>query len=168
VIERPDGETLGLRLTAQVLRNNGFDKTAKVLTRTPEETIPHAVARRVRGPSLIRHVLYVIKENRTYDQVLGVLPQGDGDPNLVLFGRDIAPNHHALAETFVLFNHYYVDAEVSAEGHNWSTAAVATDYVQKLWPANYSARNRAYDFQGGSSAPAPCGTTSGSRRPRPA
>ncbi len=154
VIERPDGETLA-RLTAQVVRNNGFDETAKVLTRTPAETTPHAVPRRVGDPSLIRHVLYVIKENRTYDQVLGDLPQGDGDPSLVLFGRDVTPNHHALAETFVLFDRCYADAEVSADGHNWSTAAVATDYVQKLWPATYSRRNRGYDFLGGSSAPAP-------------
>ena len=67
----------------------------------------------------------------------------------------MTPNHHALAETFVLFDNCYADAEVSADGHNWSTAAVATDYTQKLWPAAYSGRNRSYDFQGGSSAPAP-------------
>jgi phospholipase C len=107
---------------------------------------------------LIRHVIYIIKENRTYDQVLGDLPQGDGDPSLVLFGRAVTPNHHALAETFVLFDHCYADAEVSADGHEWSTGAVATDYVQKLWPSSiYSGRNRPYDFQGGSTAPAPLG-----------
>ncbi len=141
--------------TTQVVKNNGFDETQKILTQGPRDTTPHAVPRRVGDPSLIRHVMYIIKENRTYDQVLGDVPQGDGDRNLVLFGRDITPNHHALAETFVLLDNCYADAEVSADGHNWSTAAVATDYVQKMWPANYSNRNRAYDFQGGSSASAP-------------
>src|SRR5204863_2609322 len=154
VIDVPDRETLA-RYTAQVVKNNGFDETRKALTQAPDKTAPRAVPRRVGDPSLIRHVIYVIKENRTYDQVLGDLTQGDGDPSLVLFGRAVTPNHHALAETFVLFDHCYADAEVSADGHNWSTAAVATDYTQKLWPATYSGRNRPYDFQGGSSAPAP-------------
>lgn len=154
VIDVPDGETLA-RYTAQVVRNNGFDETRKTLTLPPQKTAARAVPRRVGDPSLIRHVIYVIKENRTYDQVLGDLRQGDGDPTLVLFGRDVTPNHHALAETFVLFDNCYADAEVSADGHEWSTAAVSTDYTQKLWPANYSARNRGFDFHGGSSAPAP-------------
>src|SRR3989454_2864193 len=154
VIDVPDGATLA-RYTAQVVKNNGFDETRKVLVRTPGEAPPHAVPRRVGDPSLVRHVVYIIKENRTYDQVLGDLPQGDGDPSLVLFGRDVTPNHHALAEAFVLFDNCYADAEVSADGHGWTTGAVATDYVQKMWPANYSGRNRPYDFAGGSSAPAP-------------
>src|SRR5438552_5262939 len=154
VIDVPDRQTLA-RYTAQVVKNNGFDETRKALTQAPDKTAPRAVPRRVGDPSLIRHVIYVIKENRTYDQVLGDLKQGDGDPSLVLFGRPVTPNHHALAETFVLFDNCYADAEVSADGHNWSTAAVATDYTQKLWPATYSGRNRPYDFQGGSSAPAP-------------
>jgi len=153
VIEVSEGEGLA-RYTAQVIKNNGFDETRKRLTRRGQDTTPHAIPRRVGDPSLIHHVVYIIKENRTYDQVLGDLPQGDGDPSLVLFGRDVTPNHHALAETFVLFDNCYTDAEVSADGHNWATAAVATDYVQKLWPANYSGRNRPNDFQDGSGAPA--------------
>lgn len=154
VIDVPDDATLA-RHTAQVVKNNGFDETRTALTRMPAGTAPHAVPQRVGDPSLIRHVIYIIKENRTYDQVLGDLPQGDGDAALVLFGRDVTPNHHALAETFVLFDNCYADAEVSADGHNWTTGAVATDYVQKTWPANYSERNRAFDFTGGSGAPAP-------------
>ena len=154
MIDVPDRETLA-RYTAQVVKNNGFDETRKALTQAPDKIAPRPVPRRVGDPSLIRHVIYVIKENRTYDQVLGDLKQGDGDPSLVLFGRPVTPNHHALAETFVLFDNCYADAEVSADGHNWSTAAVATDYTQKLWPATYSGRNRSYDFQGSSSAPAP-------------
>src|SRR6058998_2527337 len=141
--------------TTQVVKNNGFDETQKILTQGPRNTTPRAVPRRVGDPSLIKYVIYIIKENRTYDQVLGDLPQGDGDRNLVLFGRDVTPNHHALAETFVLLDNCYADAEVSADGHGWTTGAVATDYVQKMWPANYSGRNRPYDFAGGSSAPAP-------------
>ncbi|PYM62021.1 MAG: hypothetical protein DMD79_11525 [Candidatus Rokuibacteriota bacterium] len=154
IVDLPDERGLA-RATARVVRNNGFDETHQVLTRPPQDTTPHAVPRRIGDPTPIRHVLYVIKENRTYDQVLGDLPRGEGDPSLVLFGRDVTPNHHALAETFVLLDHCYADAEVSADGHNWSMAAVATDYVQKLWPATYSNRNRPYDFEGGSSAPAP-------------
>ncbi|PYN94724.1 MAG: hypothetical protein DMD91_27205 [Candidatus Rokuibacteriota bacterium] len=154
IIDVPDDAALG-RYTARVVQNNGFDETRKILTRGPADTTPHAIPRRVGDPSLIRHVLYILKENRTYDQILGDLPQGDGDKSLVLFGRDVTPNHHALAEAFVLFDNCYVDAEVSADGHNWSTAAIATDYVQKMWPANYSGRNRLFDFQGGSSASAP-------------
>jgi YVTN family beta-propeller protein len=154
VIDIPDRETLA-RYTAQVVKNNGFDETRQTLTRAPQKTAARAVPRRVGDPSLIRHVMYVIKENRTYDQVLGDVAQGDGDASLVLFGRDVTPNHHALAETFVLFDQCYADAEVSADGHEWSTAAVSTDYTQKLWPANYSGRNRRFDFHGGSSAAAP-------------
>jgi YVTN family beta-propeller protein len=91
-----------------------------------------------RSAGRIRHVIYVIKENRTYDQVFGDLPEGDGDPSLALFKDDSAPNHRALAERFGLFDNFYADAEVSADGHNWVTQATATDYVDKTWPINYS------------------------------
>ena len=94
------------------------------------------------------HVIYIIKENRTYDQVLGDLPQADGDASLVFFPRPVSPNHHALAERFGIFDRFFVNAEVSADGHNWSTAAYATDYVQKTTPSNYSGRGRSYDYQG--------------------
>jgi sugar lactone lactonase YvrE len=94
------------------------------------------------------HVVYIIKENRTYDQVLGDLPQGDGDTALTYFPRAISPNHHALAERFGLFDRFFVNAEVSADGHNWSTAAYATDYTQKTTQQNYSGRGRSYDYQG--------------------
>jgi YVTN family beta-propeller protein len=94
------------------------------------------------------HVIYIIKENRTYDQVLGDLPQADGDTSLVFFPRPVSPNHHALAERFGIFDRFFVNAEVSADGHNWSTAAYATDYTQKTTPSNYSGRGRSYDYQG--------------------
>jgi YVTN family beta-propeller protein len=86
----------------------------------------------------IKHVIYVIKENRTYDQVLGDFPQGNGDPSITLFRDDSAPNHRELARRFTLLDNYYVDAEVSADGHPWSTQAVATDYVDKTWVFDYA------------------------------
>lgn len=94
------------------------------------------------------HVIYVIKENRTYDQVLGDLPAGDGDTALVFFPRAVSPNHHALAERFGVFDRFFTNAEVSPDGHNWSTAAYATDYLEKTVPSNYSDRGRTYDYEG--------------------
>lgn len=98
--------------------------------------------------SRIQHVIYIVKENRTYDQVLGDLKEGNGDPSLVLFGEQITPNHHKLAREFVLLDNFYVSADVSADGHNWSTAAIAPDYVQKLWPNSYAGRRKGYDYEG--------------------
>jgi phospholipase C len=91
--------------------------------------------------SPIRYVIYIIKENRTYDQVLGDMPEGHGDPTLCLFGEDITPNQHALAREFVLLDNFYAEAEVSADGHEWSMGAYATDFVEKMWPLNYSGRD---------------------------
>jgi YVTN family beta-propeller protein len=99
----------------------------------------------------IKHVIYVIKENRTFDQVLGDLGKGNGDPSLTLFNSASAPNHHDLARRFTLFDNFYTDAQVSADGHNWITHAGATDYVEKLWPFVYTqgerSDQRAYDFE---------------------
>jgi YVTN family beta-propeller protein len=105
--------------------------------------------------SPIRHVVYVIRENRTYDQVLGGLAQGNGDPSLVLFGPDVTPNAHALASEFVLFDNFYADAEVSADGHNWSTAAYATDATEKVWPLVYAGNGWSYIFEGDDDIVAP-------------
>ncbi len=156
VIPVPDGPGLAAS-TARVVRNNGFDETRNRLVQGSREAPPRAIPRRVGSPSLIKHVIYIIKENRTYDQVLGDLRRGNGDPSLVLFGRGITPNHHRLAEEFVLLDNFYVDAEVSPDGHNWATAALANDYVQKNWPANYSNRGRGFDFLGGAPAAYPRG-----------
>jgi YVTN family beta-propeller protein len=98
--------------------------------------------------SPIKYVFYVIKENRTYDQVLGDMPAGNGDTSLVLFGNNITPNQHALASQFVLLDNFYVNAEVSADGHNWSMGAYATDYLEKTWPTNYGGRGGRYDAEG--------------------
>ena len=86
------------------------------------------------------HVIYILKENRTYDQVLGDLPQGDGDKSLNFFPREVAPNHHALAERFGLYDRFFVNAEVSNQGHPWSTSGYVTDYLEKTTPSSYSDR----------------------------
>ncbi len=95
----------------------------------------------------IRHVIYIIKENRTYDEVLGDDPRGNGDARLTIFGARITPNIHSLADSFVLLDNFDTDATVSADGHNWSTAAYASDWVDKLWPPEYAGRRRTYDFE---------------------
>jgi len=90
----------------------------------------------------IRHIIYIIKENRTYDQVFGDMAEGNGDPSSCLFPDEITPNHHALAREFVLLDHFFHDAEVSADGHHWVTSAYATDYVEKFWPSMYAGRGQ--------------------------
>ncbi len=96
----------------------------------------------------IEHVIYIVKENRTYDQVLGDLPQGNGDPSLCIFGRQVTPNLHALAERFVLLDNFFDSGEVSGDGWVWSTQGHANEYVIKNVPYNYSGRGRKYDFEG--------------------
>ncbi|MBZ5593867.1 MAG: hypothetical protein LAP39_16635 [Acidobacteriia bacterium] len=93
----------------------------------------------VRRPP-IKYVFYVIKENRTYDQILGDMPEGNGSSELVLFGQKVTPNHHALAREYILFDNFYVNGDVSADGHLWSTAGTSTEYVNKIWPMEYSKR----------------------------
>jgi YVTN family beta-propeller protein len=100
-------------------------------------------------PSPIEHVIYVIKENRSYDQVLGDLERGNGDPKLVVFDERTTPNHHKLAREFVLLDNFHTTGSVSADGQNWSAGALANDYVEKLWPSYYGRRRRIYDFEGG-------------------
>jgi phospholipase C len=93
-------------------------------------------------------VFYIIKENRTYDQVLGDMPGGNGDTSLVLFGKYVTPNQHKIAQEYVLLDNFYVDGEVSADGHNWSLAANANDYLEKTWPTDYGGRGGQYDAEG--------------------
>jgi len=104
---------------------------------------------RVGLPSPIKHVFYVIRENRSYDQVFGDLERGNNDPTLCLFCGDVTPNAHALAREFGVLDNFYVDAEVSYDGHAFSTAAYATDLVEKFWPTNYAARGAPYLSEGG-------------------
>jgi DNA-binding beta-propeller fold protein YncE len=107
------------------------------LAATTDPPAGSPIPARVGHASPIRHVIYIIKENRTYDQVFGDMPEGNGDPHLCLFPEKITPNHHRLARQFVLLDNFYVDGEVSANGHEWSMGAYATDYVEKVWPLVY-------------------------------
>ncbi|MDQ6759718.1 MAG: beta-propeller fold lactonase family protein, partial [Acidobacteriota bacterium] len=103
----------------------------------------------------IEHVIYIVKENRSYDQVLGDIGRGQSDPSLELFPENVTPNLHKLAREFVLLDNFYVNGDVSADGHNWSTAAIASDYVQKMWPNSYGKRRTHYDYEGGEPAAGP-------------
>jgi DNA-binding beta-propeller fold protein YncE len=96
------------------------------------------------GP--IDHVFYIVRENRTYDQILGDEPRGDGDPRLTVFGKDVTPNIHALVQRFPLLDHVYANSEASIDGHFWTSAGSVSDYVVKNWHANYADRDRPYDF----------------------
>jgi DNA-binding beta-propeller fold protein YncE len=93
-----------------------------------------------------KHVFYIVRENRTYDQIFGADPRGDGDPKLELFGEGITPNAHALAKRFPLLDHVYANSEASIDGHFWTSAAAVSDYVSKNWHQNYAGRTRPYDF----------------------
>jgi DNA-binding beta-propeller fold protein YncE len=106
-------------------------------------------------PSPIQHIVYVIKENRTYDQVLGDLEGANGDKSLTLFGEQVTPNLHQLARQFVTFDNFYENSDVSADGHNWADAAIAPDFTMKLWPNEYARRSRTYAFEGGEPANLP-------------
>jgi YVTN family beta-propeller protein len=148
----PDAAQLA-KYTAQVVANNGFNEGSKVRTAgTPQE---HVIPLRAGDSTPIKHVIYVIKENRTFDQVFGSLGKGNGDPKLNLFGDESAPNQRALAKQFVTLDNFYSDAEVSADGWNWATGALANSYVQHAWPQNYGGQNRPYDFEGGNLATSP-------------
>jgi YVTN family beta-propeller protein len=139
-IDKPDPEQLK-SYTEQVYTNTPFTdkKTAEA-----DGEAGNPIPRKVGEKSPIKHVFYIIKENRTYDQVLGDMPQGNGDTSLCIFGEKITPNQHALARNYVLVDNFYVDAEVSADGHNWSMASYATDVIEKTWPTNYSSRGPSY------------------------
>ncbi|HEU5051566.1 MAG TPA: beta-propeller fold lactonase family protein [Hanamia sp.] len=143
-ISIPDYEDLA-KYSTQVYKNTPYNKNKESLA---EGEYGNPIPQTVGAPSPIKYVFYVIKENRTYDQVLGDVKEGNGDSSLCLFGEKITPNEHALVKDFVLLDNFYVDAEVSADGHNWSTAAYANDYVEKTWPTNYSGRGGNYDYEG--------------------
>lgn len=140
----PSLEELG-KYSTQVYKNTPYNKNKEALA---EGEYGNPIPQKTGASSPIKYVFYVIKENRTYDQVLGDMKEGNGDTSLCLFNEKITPNLHALARNFVLLDNFYVDAEVSADGHNWSTAAYANDYVEKTWPTNYSGRGGTYDYEG--------------------
>jgi YVTN family beta-propeller protein len=139
VVEIP-GEKELEETTKQVLKNNRLDGLA--------QSAENPLAAIGRAAGKIQHVFYIIKENRTYDEVLGDIPAGNGDPSLVLYGREITPNQHALAERFVLLDNLYACGEVSGDGWVWSTQGMADAYVIRNVPYNYSGRGRKFDFEG--------------------
>ncbi|TAH03733.1 MAG: hypothetical protein EAZ17_02625, partial [Sphingobacteriales bacterium] len=144
VINTPDEKTLALWSKA-VYENIPYTKDKEI---NAQGEAGNPIPMKLGEPSPIKYVFYVIKENRTYDQVLGDMPEGNGDTSLVLFGEKITPNQHALAREFVLLDNFYVDGEVSADGHNWSLGAYATDYLEKTWPTNYGGRGGDYGAEG--------------------
>ncbi len=122
--------------------------------REPGNPIPTKVGE----PSPIKYCIYIIKENRTYDQVFGDMPEGNGEPSLCLFPENVTPNHHALVREFVLLDNFYVDGEVSADGHEWTMGAYASDYVEKTWPLMYRGNRRVpYPSEGAFAIARPAG-----------
>lgn len=140
VIEEPNNAALAVYSKA-VYTNTPYTKE-KELNATGEKGNP--IPMKVGAASPIKYVFYIIKENRTYDQVLGDMKEGNGDTSLVLFGERITPNQHKLAREFVLLDNFYADGEVSADGHNWSTSANTTDYLEKNWVTSYGGRGGNY------------------------
>lgn len=144
IIDQPDDATLA-KYSKTVYENTPYTKERETVSKGEAG---NPVPMKLGDPSPIKYVFYVIKENRTYDQVLGDIPEGNGDSSLVLFGKNITPNQHKLAKEFVLLDNFYVDGEVSADGHNWSMAANANDYLEKTWPTSYGGRGGSYDAEG--------------------
>jgi len=144
IIETPDEKTLAL-YSRLVFLNTPYSKEKEQHAEgEPGNPIPQKVG----DPSPIKYVFYIIKENRTYDQVMGDVKEGNGDSSLCIFPKRLTPNQHKLVKDFVLFDNFYVDAEVSADGHNWSTAAYANDFVEKTWVTSYGGRGGSYDYEG--------------------
>ena len=144
VIDAPEADQLTAYSEA-VYGNTPYTKERELQA---EGEAGNPIPQQVGDASPIKHVFYIIKENRTYDQVLGDMPEGNGDTSLCLFPEAVTPNHHQLAREFVLLDNFYVDAEVSADGHNWSMGAYATDFVEKTWPTSYGGRGGTYDYEG--------------------
>ncbi len=134
-VNTKDAERDREALTAEVVQSN------RMQGRTDEITFQL-------GANPIRHVIYIIKENRTYDQIFGDIKGANGDPSLVMYGQDITPNQHKLARQFGVLDNFYDSGEVSGDGHPWSMAAITTDYNEKAWPIAYRSAEREYDSEG--------------------
>ena len=143
VVEIPTATQLAAFTTAVAVNNRLTPLSAPAASFEARRNIaPRAVPERPGEPSLIQHVIYVIKENRTYDQILGDLGRGDGDSSLVMYGRNVTPNQHALAEQYVILDRFFASGGNSADGHQWLTQANETEYT--LWPL-YEGRSYPYD-----------------------
>lgn len=141
VIPVPDAAQLA-SYTAAVAENNRMAFGAAGPMKADARAAPKAIPARAGEPSLIEHVVFIVKENRTYDQVLGALGRGNGDPNLVMFGEDVTPNTHKLSRDFVTLDNFYATGGNSASGHQWLTQANEVSYT--MWPG-YEGRSYPYD-----------------------
>jgi YVTN family beta-propeller protein len=138
--------------TEQIAHNDGFDAHGDIRGQGPTAAIvPGNAGQR----SSIQHVIYVVKENRTYDQEFGSLGKGNGDPSLNLFGLESAPNARTLESDYVTLDNFYADAEISAQGWNWTVAANSNPYSEQAWPGNYSGRGAPYPSESSDPATAP-------------
>jgi YVTN family beta-propeller protein len=144
IINAPTPQQLSV-YSQVVYRNTPYKKETESLSKGEKG---NPIPMKLGDHSSIKYVFYLIKENRTYDQVLGDIKEGNGDPSLVLFGENITPNLHKLAKEFVLLDNFYCDGEVSADGHSWSMGAYATDYLEKVWPTSYGGRGGSYPGEG--------------------
>jgi YVTN family beta-propeller protein len=142
--KEPNAQELAI-LSAAVYQNTPYTKEIET-NALGEKGNP--IPMKVGEASPIKYVFYILKENRTYDQVLADVAGGNGDTTLLLFGEKYTPNQHKLVKDFVLLDNFYVDGEVSSDGHNWSTSAHATDYLEKTWPTSYGGRGGKYDGEG--------------------
>jgi YVTN family beta-propeller protein len=138
--------------TKQALADAHVPESLRAWEKAQSDQKPLPVPKRVGEPSLFEHVIYVIKENRTYDQVLGDIGKGNSDPKLCVFGKDVSPNHHALADQFVLLDNFYCNGVISADGHAWATEGFASDY----WEKSFGGFTRIY-FQGDATTPVSSG-----------
>ena len=144
IIDMPSEKQLGI-FSQQVYKNTPYTKERETLS---QGEAGNPIPQKIGDKSPIKYVFYIVKENRTYDQVLGDVKEGNGDTSLVLFGEKVTPNQHKLVKDFVLLDNFYVDGEVSADGHNWSLGAYATDYLEKNWVTSYGGRGGEYDAEG--------------------
>ena len=144
IIHTPSEKQLGLYSKA-VYENTPYTKLNEDKSNAE---IGSVIPQKLGDPSAIKHVFYIVKENRTYDQVLGDVKEGNGDPSLCLFGEKYTPNLHALTKEFVLLDNFYVNGEVSADGHNWTFGGYANDYLEKNWVTSYGGRGGEYDAEG--------------------
>jgi DNA-binding beta-propeller fold protein YncE len=134
-VNLPESEQNQEKLTAEVVRSNRMDGHIGDITFQ-------------RGSNPIRHVIYILKENRTYDQIFGDIKEANGDPSLVMYGEQITPNEHALVRQFGILDNFYDSGEVSGDGHPWSTSAIETDYGERAWQIAYRGKEREYDAEG--------------------
>jgi YVTN family beta-propeller protein len=143
IIDLPKEAMLGT-YSKEVNANNRLAYSLAGLEKPRPDVEPVPVPARHGEPSIIKHVIYVIKENRTYDQVFGDMKEGDGDKNLCIFGEEVTPNHHALARQFTLFDNFYCSGVLSADGHTWVNEAYVSDYLEKA----FGGFTRSYPYEG--------------------